>query len=66
MERLEICAALPKEEVQFLWELAEERHCTVAEMVEEAVARFVARERAEPDQPGRGSLETDRLMRVVG
>lgn len=43
MRRIEVSVDLPKEEVQFLGELAERKHCTVAEMVEEAVYVYVGR-----------------------
>jgi hypothetical protein len=45
MQRVEISVDLSTEEVQFLGELAERKHCTLAEMVEEAVAVYIGRKR---------------------
>jgi predicted transcriptional regulator len=45
MKRVEVSVDLASEEVQFLSELAERKRCTLAEMVEEAVAVYVGWQR---------------------
>lgn len=51
MGRIEVSVDLARDEVQFLGELAERKRCTVAEMVEEAVAVYVGRLRAQDNEP---------------
>lgn len=43
MRRIEVSVDLPREEVRFLGELAERKRCTLAEMIEDAVAVYVGR-----------------------
>jgi hypothetical protein len=45
MSTIEIPVKLPLPEVRLLAEIADSKRCTVAEMIEEAVALFVASER---------------------
>jgi hypothetical protein len=45
MRRIGISVELPSEEVQFLGELADLKHCTLGDMIEEAVALFAEQQR---------------------
>jgi len=45
MRRMALPVELPAEEVRFLGEIADEKHCTLNDMIEEAVARHVEVER---------------------
>jgi len=53
MNMIEVSVALPSEELQFLGELAERKRCTLAEMVEDAVATYVGRLREREDAAGK-------------
>lgn len=46
MGRIKLSVELDVDEVEFLGELAERKHCTLAEIVEEAVFVFVRRRQA--------------------
>jgi hypothetical protein len=45
MKRIELALDLPEDELLALGEIAEQKHCTLPEMVEEAVFLFVSRNR---------------------
>ncbi|MFO0946451.1 MAG: hypothetical protein U1D30_10955 [Planctomycetota bacterium] len=45
MRTIQVSAELPRDDVLFLANLADEKRCTFEEMLEEAVAQFVAAQR---------------------
>ena len=45
MRTIQVSANLPRDDVLFLANFADEKRCTFEEMLEEAVAQFVAAER---------------------
>lgn len=52
MTRMQVPVELPIDEIRFLGDLAEQKHCTLGDMIEEAVAVYAERERRRRENHG--------------